>query len=57
MNRNYLFIIELVIFNGSALAWAFWELWSLRKSRRDAKSPEPEPDAEPSPEGTRHPEG
>jgi len=57
MNRNYLFFIELLIFNGSVLAWAFWELWSLRKSRRDAKPPETEPDAKPSQEGTRHPEG
>ena len=23
-----LFLLELVIFSGSALAWGFWELWS-----------------------------
>jgi hypothetical protein len=34
-----LFLLELVIFSGSALAWGFWELWS---TDRDIKKREAE---------------
>ncbi len=34
-----LFLLELVIFSGSALAWGFWELWS---TNRDIKKREAE---------------
>lgn len=27
-------LIELVLVFGVVLAWAFWELWSVRRSRR-----------------------
>ena len=34
-----LFLLELVIFSGSALAWGFWELWSTNRAikKREAE--------------------
>ncbi|MFN3911673.1 hypothetical protein [Hyphomonas sp.] len=35
-----LFLLELVIFSGSALAWGFWELFSLRRTVRKREAEE-----------------
>jgi hypothetical protein len=43
---NTIFLMEFLLFDGAALAWAGWELWSVRPSRdeeakkRDAASKE-----------------
>lgn len=34
------FLLELVIFSGSALAWGFWELWSTQRTIRKRKAAE-----------------
>ncbi len=35
-----LFLLELVIFSGSALAWGFWELWSTNRTIKKRKAEE-----------------
>lgn len=35
-----LFLLELVIFSGSALAWGLWELWSTNRTIKKRKSEE-----------------
>jgi hypothetical protein len=57
MSGNPVFLFELLIFSGAALAWGAWELWSVRRSRdTDTSQPaEPEPGA--SSGEPRHPEG
>ncbi|MEQ9505155.1 MAG: hypothetical protein RLO80_02715 [Hyphomonas sp.] len=35
-----LFLLELVIFSGSALVWGFWELWSTNRAIRRRKAQE-----------------
>jgi hypothetical protein len=41
---NTIFLMEFLLFDGAALAWAGWELWSVRPSldeaakKRDAAS-------------------
>jgi len=35
-----LFLLELVIFSGSALAWGLWELWSTNRAIRKRKAEE-----------------
>ncbi len=42
MNVNPIFLIELLVFNGAALAWAGYELWTVRPSQREKKSPPPD---------------
>lgn len=37
MSTNTLFFIELALVHGAVLAWAFWELWSLRRDKRRAE--------------------
>ena len=43
---NTIFLMEFLLFDGAALAWAGWELWSVRPRRdegakeRDAESKE-----------------
>ena len=32
--ENWGFLIEGGLFGGAALAWGFWELWSLRRDKR-----------------------
>jgi hypothetical protein len=57
MQSNGLFLMEFLIFDGVALAWAGWELWSLH---RDKSKPKAKSGAEPPPasdETPRHPEG
>lgn len=54
MTGNPIFLLELVIFNGAALAWAGWELWSVRRSRDPKPPPGP---SEGSADEPRHPEG
>ncbi len=49
---DHTFLIETLFFEGAALAWAGWELWSLR--RDEQKSPPKKPHSE-DPPG--HPEG
>jgi hypothetical protein len=52
---NSLFLLEFLVFDATALAWAGYELWSVRKSKWE------EDDAdkadERSNETPRHPEG
>lgn len=38
MSTNTLFILELIIFNGIVLVWAFYELWSVRKRKDSSES-------------------
>lgn len=45
MAEHWFFVIEALLFTGAALAWAGWELWSLRRERkrdasRQARHPE-----------------
>lgn len=35
-----LFLLELVIFSGSALAWGLWELWSTNRTIRKREAEE-----------------
>jgi hypothetical protein len=36
MSTNTLFFIELFLVHGAVLAWAVWEVWSLRRDKRRA---------------------
>jgi hypothetical protein len=36
-----LFLMEFLLFDGAALAWAGWELWSVRPSQDPPKAKEP----------------
>jgi hypothetical protein len=46
---NNPYVIELFLFSGAALAWGFYELWTVRKSQRGDKPT--------SSDTTGHPEG
>ena len=46
MSNNLAFFIELVLVFGGVLAWAVWELWSVRRDQRRSSA-----------KRTRHPEG
>ena len=35
-----LFLLELVLFSGAALAWGFWELWRTDKAIKKTKAEE-----------------
>jgi len=35
-----LFLLELVVFSGSALAWGLWELWSTERAIRKREAEE-----------------
>lgn len=35
-----LFLLELVLFSGAALAWGFWELWQTDKAIKKTKAEE-----------------
>jgi hypothetical protein len=54
---NTIFLMEFLLFDGAALAWAGWELWSVRPSqdaaakKRDAASKAASKDAAGHPEG------
>ena len=50
---NTLFLLEFLIFDGAALTWAGYELWSVRRSKWDAET---KTEAE-SKDPPRHPEG
>jgi hypothetical protein len=50
---NPIFLMEFLLFDGAALAWAGWEIWSVRPGKDNA---EPEKRAQPSNETPRHPE-
>jgi regulatory protein YycI of two-component signal transduction system YycFG len=50
MDTKYIFLIELVLFNGVVLAWAFYEFWSVRKRKDETDSSSP-------PRDPGHPEG
>jgi hypothetical protein len=51
MHVNPIFLIELILFNGVALAWAGYEFWSVRPRKdKDAAASSPRDDAG-------HPEG
>lgn len=43
------YVIELFLFSGAALAWGFYELWTVR-TKKDEGASAPSDD-------TRHPEG
>jgi hypothetical protein len=49
---NTLFLLEFLIFDGAALTWAGYELWSVRRSKWEADAK----DEKPSKEAPRHPE-
>ena len=49
------FVLAVVLFDGAALAWALWEIWSVRP-RRKIKDQETPGLSGPSPEEPRHPE-
>jgi hypothetical protein len=53
MSVNPLFLLEFLLFDGGALAWAVWEYWQIRPSkvRRDAGAEDGS-----SPEDPGHPE-
>ena len=46
--QDYVFLIEAILFSVAALAWAGYELWTVRKRKDKGGSP---------PDDTRHPEG
>jgi hypothetical protein len=35
MGTNGVFIAELILFEGGAVAWGAWELWKLRPGKTD----------------------
>ncbi len=37
MTQNASFLIELARFNGVALGWAGWQLWSVRRSLQQSR--------------------
>jgi hypothetical protein len=44
MRTNTHFILELLLFEGAAVAWAAWEFWSVRpKAKADPKAPAASP--------------
>ncbi|MBL8559081.1 MAG: hypothetical protein JNM47_10195 [Hyphomonadaceae bacterium] len=47
MDANPLFLIELLVFSGAALAWGVYEYWSVRPKKEDS----------PPPDDAGHPEG
>jgi hypothetical protein len=55
MSDNTFFIVEILVFSGAALAWASWELWTVRKSKDEPKDKPAQPGASPREPG--HPEG
>jgi hypothetical protein len=55
MTSNAMFLAELVLFDGLAVAWGFWEFWSARPTKK-AKVEEPDPTPETSAENAGHPE-
>ena len=50
---NSLFLLEFLLFDGAALAWAGYELWTVRPSKTKS-APEDKPESKDIP---RHPEG
>ena len=42
MQVNPIFLGELLIFNGAVLTWAFYEYWSVRKTKAEPESPPPD---------------
>jgi hypothetical protein len=38
MTVNPIFLMEFLLFDGAALAWAGWEIWSLRSSKKEPES-------------------
>ncbi len=55
MKSHYVFLLETGLFEGVALAWGVWELWSVRRSKDD--KPKSKPAAPDSlPKGPGHPE-
>ncbi len=49
---NSLFLLEFLIFDGAALAWAGYELWSVRRSKWEPETR----DEIASKDSSRHPE-
>lgn len=56
MKPNTLFFLGFLFFDVVALAWGAWELWSVRKERRETPGPVAALTIS-SPEPTGHPEG
>ena len=52
---NIAFLLEFLVFSGAALAWAFWELWSVRDAGTQPGS-ETKDGATQSPDASGHPE-
>jgi threonine/homoserine/homoserine lactone efflux protein len=51
---NSLFLMEFLLFDGAALVWAGWEIWSVRPGKDQAETAKK---PSPSRETPRHPEG
>jgi hypothetical protein len=56
MTTRYIFLIESFLFEGSALAFGIWQLWTVWPRKKD-KADEPSALARSSEEDTRHAEG
>ncbi len=56
MKPNTLLFVAFLFFDVAALAWGAWELWSVRKDKRETPAA-PAPITASSPEPPGHPEG
>jgi hypothetical protein len=55
MKSHYVFLLETGLFEGAALAWGIWELWSLRRRKDETPTSKPAA-AENLPKAPGHPE-
>ena len=56
MKQNSVFLLETLLFEGGALAFGVWQLWSVWPNKKD-KAGKPSALARSSPEDPGHPEG
>jgi hypothetical protein len=52
-----LLLLEFLLFDGAALAWGGWELWSLRRSKWENPADSENAASGRSEDAPRHPEG